>query len=185
MKASPPPNKKSAVSSTNPSIRQKKIANANNSRTWLPPSTRPQAEAVKKNIQELQDLLATEKTWSQEQKDEVEMHIQTAREYLDTCKAAAVHEIPLLKDIRAKLETKYVKAYAAVSEVISQDDPAWPKLLALGQQMEGKNARAFCQSRNKLVAMYADAVETKPTFDDIFGTMALIIQNLNIKNTEF
>ena len=121
MKASPPPHKKSAVSSTNPSIRQQKLANANNSSAWLPPSTRPEAEAVKKNIQELQDLLATEKTWSQEQKDEVEMHIRTAREYLDTCKAAAVHEIPLLKDIRAKLETKYVKAYAAVSEVISRN----------------------------------------------------------------
>ena len=78
----------------------------------------------------------------------------------------------LLKEIRAKLETKYVEAYAAVSKVISQDDPAWPKLLVLGQQMESNKARAFCQSRNKLVAMYEDAVQTKPIFGDIFGTIA-------------
>ena len=172
MKASPLPNKKSAVSSTDPPIRQQKLANANNNSAWLPPSTRPQAEALKKNIQELQDLLVTEGSWSQEQKEAVEIHIQAARAYLDACKAAAVQEIPLLKEIRAKLETKYVKAYAAVSEVISQDDPAWPKLLVLGQQMESNKARAFCQSRTKLIAMYEDAVEIKPTFDDIFGTIA-------------
>jgi hypothetical protein len=70
------------------------------------------------------------------------------------------------------LETKYVKAYSSVSEVLSQDDEAWPKLLALGQQLESEKTHAFCQSRTHLIPMYRDAVAVQPTFDSTFQQIA-------------
>ena len=99
MQATPPAKAKPIVD--NPSIRQQKLANAANNSDWLPPSTRPEAEQVKQNIQELQDLLAKNGKWSPEQKEAVDSHIQSARAYLDACKAAAIQEIPRLKEIRA------------------------------------------------------------------------------------
>ena len=71
-----------------------------------------------------------------------------------------------------KLETKYVGAYSSVSKVLSQDDEAWPKLLALGQQLESNKTYAFCQSRTHLIPMYRDAVEVQPTFDPTFQQIA-------------
>ena len=120
MKATPPAKAKPIVD--NPSIRQQKLANAANNSEWLPPSTRPEAEQVKQNIQELQDLLAKNGKWSPEQKEAVDSHIQSARAYLDACKAAAVQEIPRLKEIRTNLETTYVESYAAISKVLIGQD---------------------------------------------------------------
>ena len=116
---------------------------------WKPPSTRTEAITLNEKFKVLEAKLATE-GWEQADEEEVQAGITTHRAFLNQCKKESVKEIPTLKEVQRKLETKYVGAYSSVSKVLSQDDEAWPKLLALGQQLAGEKTCAFCQSRTKV-----------------------------------
>jgi hypothetical protein len=129
---------------------------------WTPPSTRPQALTLNEKFKVLEAKLATE-GWEQADEEEVQAGITAHRAFLNQCKKESVKEIPTLKEVRRKLETKYVGAYNSVSKVLSQDDEAWPKLLALGQQLASEKTCAFCQSRTKVNTFFPRKTE-RPTF---------------------
>ena len=138
---------------------------------WCPPSMQKEAIALKSNLQLLQDQLASTKSWTVEQRKQTQHHLTAAKQYLDTCKNQASHEIDDLKQVRAKLEKRYVKMYAAMTEMI-MEDPSWTAILEIGQKLKNNNIPTFCQSRNGLVPMYEDAVGVKPTFEQAFGEIA-------------
>ena len=170
---SPPP--KQLVS--HPSPRTIKIAQGagetkTNADNWQPPSVRPEAIALINKLKLLEAELAKSKAWTPDQTAQVKGLLQESRTFLDMCKAEAVREIPIIKKVQEKLETKYVKLYAQASNLLSGDDKAWSKLLALGQKLESHKTRAFGQSSNNLIPMYAHAVEVQPTFDSTFQQIA-------------
>jgi hypothetical protein len=138
---------------------------------WTPPSMQDRAYALKRNLKELQNELATKKLWTVEQRQHTLHHLSEAKIFLDSCKSQATNQKNDLKQVRAKLETRYVKMYSAMQEMI-MEDPSWNSILQVGQKLMSKNVPTFCQSRNGLVPMYEDAVTVKPTFDTIFGDIA-------------
>jgi hypothetical protein len=126
---------------------------------------RKEAELLKINLQELQDILIDSTSWNPEQKIKAKESIKAAKKYLDTCKEKTVNDIDTLKELCIKLETKYVDTYKAVSTLLS-DDSAWSSILKIGKAAESENLSSFYQD------LYEDAVKIKPTFDSTFEEVA-------------
>ena len=126
---------------------------------WIPPSMTDEAVELRNNLQQHQDQLLEKKIWSQ---NAVQEHIDQARAYLKICKIDCLKDLDMLKQVLERLETKYVKAYASVSEVISSDDSDWLTLLALGQKMEVSVITIFPASPPSLLLLVYGCPLPKP-----------------------
>ena len=83
---------------------------------WQPPSVRPEAVRIKAELGVLEEALSLAQAWTPHQQQQVKALNEAALAFLEARKAEAAGEIDTLKQVRTKLETRYVGAYAAVRQ---------------------------------------------------------------------
>jgi hypothetical protein len=143
--------------------------------TWKPPSQRKKALTLRSKLQQLQDQLVANGKWTSKERATItEKHLPAAKSFLDQCKAEAAKDLAPLKYVINKLEKRYKELYDVTTNMIQSDDLDWPRVLELGNKLEGQSSpdTKFCQDRNQLVRLYQDAQRVKPTFDSVFSKIA-------------